>query len=82
MVDMELRMIENDTTRLKLLPVCDCGYIFRDGVIGYEDIHKMNNEIKVVHRSIEPPMCPNCKKRIECIEYYDDIKKYYIKEGF
>lgn len=72
---------EDYITRLKLLPVCNCGYVFRDGVIVHEKVHTMNNGAKIPYRYIEPSICPNCKKRIECIEYFDDIEKY-IKEGF
>ena len=56
-------------TTLKMLPVCNCGYIFREGIIIHEDINT-KNKIKYATHTIEPAICPNCKKEIECIEDY------------
>lgn len=64
MVDME-----DYKTTLRMLPVCNCGYIFRDGIIIHEDINEKNG-IKHATYSIEPQKCPNCGKEIEQIEHY------------
>lgn len=55
-------------TKLRMLPVCSCGYVFREGVIIHKDINE-KDEIKYATHSIEPYMCPQCKKEIECVEY-------------
>ena len=55
-------------TTVRMRPVCSCGYIFWDGIV----IRRNMNEtygFKYVAQDIEPPVCPNCKKIIECIEY-------------
>ena len=72
--------MEKYLTRLKLLPVCNCGYVFRDGVTICRSIEE-NNALKHAEFTINPPMCPNCKKKIECLEGYN-WKIEDIKEGF
>lgn len=62
MVDMKAY----DKTALTMLPVCNCGYIFRDGIVIHTDICEKNGVKYAVH-AIEPSMCPNCKKQIESI---------------
>jgi hypothetical protein len=56
-------------TKLRMLPVCSCGYIFKDGIAIHEDINEKDG-IKYATHTIEPHMCPNCKKKIECVENY------------
>ena len=68
--------MEDYYTRLKLLPVCSCGYIFTDGVVIRKDINTVEYKgvkdiMKYPSYSIEPNICPNCKRVIECVEYYD-----------
>lgn len=60
--------MEDYKTRLRMLPVCSCGYVFTKGVIIYENIIEEEgfNHAKY---SIEPSNCPKCNKEIECIEY-------------
>lgn len=72
--------MEDYKTRLKLLPVCNCGYVFRNGVTVYRKIVE-NNGLKHAEFAINPPMCPSCEKEIECIECYDWTIDD-IKEGF
>lgn len=62
-------------TTLKMLPVCSCGYIFRKGVVIHQDINEKDG-IKYPTYFIEPSKCPNCNKKIECIERYNDIVEY------
>lgn len=62
-------------TRLKMLPVCSCGYVFRDGVIINQYINNINR-IGYPEYSIEPSICPMCKKEIECIENNGYIVKH------
>lgn len=66
--------MENCKTRLKMLPVCSCGYVFKDGVTIHQHINDIFR-IGYLEYSIEPSICPMCKKEIECIEYND----YMIK---
>lgn len=67
--------MEDYKTRLRMLPVCSCGYIFDEGVTIHEHINDKNG-IKYATYSIEPGMCPKCKKTIEYIEEY----KYRVKD--
>lgn len=58
--------------RLKLLPVCECGHVFRDGVTITKDTNETkgsNGHIRYGTYHINPPTCPNCKRLIEGIEY-------------
>jgi len=64
---VEIKCIDEYTTRLKMLPVCDCGYVFKDGVVCSMMYHKVG-DIEYPMYFIEPNICPNCKKVIECIE--------------
>jgi hypothetical protein len=60
--------MEDYTTRLRMLPVCSCGYVFTKGVIVHEDINETNG-FKYAEHYVEPPNCPKCNKKIECIVY-------------
>lgn len=62
--------MEDYKTRVRMLPICSCGYIFENGIEIHEIINAVNS-IKYTTYSIEPSMCPNCKKEIECIEHYN-----------
>ena len=37
---VKIKCIDEYTTRLKMLPVCDCGYVFKDGydISDYENL--------------------------------------------
>ena len=65
--------------KLKLLPVCECGYVFRDGIVIEKTINVIDkikdsdSVIKYPKYSINPPMCPNCKRMIESVEYNNII---------
>lgn len=60
---------DNDrAVTLKMLPVCDCGYIFRDGVHVEEVIGEVQGYKYPIY-SIDPPRCPNCNRLIECVSY-------------
>lgn len=74
----EIRCIDEYLTRLELLPVCSCGYIFKDGVVIRKDVNEFQYKsatMKYPQYFIEPNICPNCKKVIECIEYNRDTIK-------
>ena len=60
--------MEDYKTTLRMLPVCSCGYVFANGVITHEDIIELKG-VKYTEYYIEPPNCPKCNKKIECIEY-------------
>ena len=78
----EIKCIEWHMTRLKLLPVCDCGYVFKDGVICGRKYHTVDGiEYSCIHPTyfIEPNICPNCNKRIKCIEYDRDKITFVTK---
>lgn len=69
--------MENCKTRLKMLPVCSCGYVFKDGVIIHQSINDYMFRIGYPEYSIEPSICPMCKKEIECIDYNSYMIKNY-----
>ena len=60
--------MSEDTTLLKLVPVCDCGYVFREGIILRKHIITAENGMKYITHSIDPSVCPSCNKEIEGIE--------------
>ena len=68
---LDIYMKEDNTTRLKVLPVCDCGHVFTSGVVCCINRNEINGNKYPVY-SIEPAICPNCKKLIECIVYDKD----------
>lgn len=60
---------DNDkTVMLKLLPVCDCGYTFREGVHIEEIIDEVETYKYPIYH-IDPPRCPNCQRLIEGVLY-------------
>lgn len=66
-----------NTTRLRMLPVCECGYVFQRGIDTYEEVIQPPGGITLMKYMVygfDPPVCPNCNKTIEAIEY--------LKEGF
>lgn len=66
-------------TTLRMLTVCNCGYIFGNGIVIHENINEKNG-IKYTTHSIEPSECPNCKKEIECIEHYSYTAENYRRD--
>lgn len=72
-----MKLIKEPTVQFKMLPVCECGYVFRDGIIIYKDIREVNG-VKYSEHFIQPWMCPNCQKIIDCVEYNGDITE--VKE--
>lgn len=62
-----MKLIKEDTVQIRMLPVCECGYVFRDGIVIYKDIREANR-VKCPEHFIQPWMCPNCQKIIDCIE--------------
>ena len=67
--------MEDYTTKLKMLPVCSCGYVFREGVIIHQDIDERDG-MQFPTYFIEPSKCPNCNKKIECLERYDETVEH------
>lgn len=52
---MKFYMIGEHMARLRTLPVCECGYVFKN--ISYNQKTKIFN----------PDVCPNCRRIIESI---------------
>lgn len=63
---------EIKTTKLRLLPVCECGYVFREIKINRKMMTIDNFSVPVESR-FEPPICPNCKKFIREIHTPQDF---------
>lgn len=68
----DLYIDNNKTVTLQMLPVCDCGYVFRDGVHVEEVIGEVKGYKYPIY-SIDPPRCPNCNRLIECVSYNGKI---------
>lgn len=51
--------MDDNTVELKLLPVCECGYIFKELTV--------TESINVGISTFFPCHCPNCKKVIESV---------------
>lgn len=62
---------EEYTTILKILPVCNCGYIFRKGITIHQEMLETNGW-EYPKTICEPYNCPNCKKVIKGIEINKD----------
>ena len=72
---MEMYLHDNNTVTLELLPVCECGYVFRDGIIFHEEISEIN-KWKYSQWLFEPAKCPKCQRIIDGIKYnYNLIKE-------
>lgn len=57
-------------TELKLLPVCDCGYVFTEGIeMKCSIIPIYDGEQVIKHATFDfiPFECPNCKRRIVAV---------------
>lgn len=59
-------------TVLKLLPVCECGHVFKEIKINRKMTTIDNFSVPVESR-FEPPICPNCKKFIREIHVSQDF---------
>ena len=57
-------------TTLRLYPVCECGYVFRDLICG-KDILTAKNGFEYSSPYFDPPVCPVCHKEIEKLMYKD-----------
>lgn len=62
-----------EATVLNLLPVCECGYVFREFKVNKEMTTLDNYYIRAESR-FEPPECPNCKQFIEAIYIPQDFQ--------
>ena len=67
----------NNKVKLKLLPVCECGYIFNDFNINNNIVKDYS--LKRVQVKFSPSHCPNCGKEIESIEYNKNLLNNFIK---
>lgn len=64
----------NDGTILRLLPVCECGYIF-EGIEIKKNKSIIDGKYTISKYSFKPCLCPNCGKNIEGISINNDIFK-------
>ena len=71
--------MDDRVTNVVLLPVCNCGYVFRNGITVIRYISNLEKTmLKCKEESIEPPFCPSCQRLIENIEYNKEI--IYLEE--
>lgn len=61
-----------DATIVNLLPVCECGHVFKEIKINRKMTTIDNFSVPVESR-FEPPICPNCKKFIGEIHVPQDF---------
>lgn len=73
----DLYFDNNKSVTLKMLPVCNCGYVFRDGVHIEEVIGEVRGYKYPIY-SIDPPRCPRCDRLIDGVI----IKPDKVKRGF
>lgn len=64
----------SNTTNLVSLPVCECGYVFKEPILLKYDYMELDNFIFKIP-IIEPNKCPNCNKKIESIMFGSDVVK-------
>lgn len=62
----------NNKVKLKLLPVCECGYIF-EGIEIKKNKSIIDGKYTISKYSFKPCLCPNCGKEIESIEYNKNL---------
>ena len=53
---------------IKLIPVCECGHIFSDGIYCTNEEHE-EGPITYCEQFFDPPICPECGEPIEGVEY-------------
>lgn len=63
---MDIHYFYKEPVTVTMLPVCECGYIFRNGLLVAQEIVEAKGYKYGVY-SVEPPFCPNCHRRIEAI---------------
>lgn len=51
---------------IRLIPVCDCGYLFREGITFHEEIEE-TEKFLIARTIIDPYRCPSCGELIEGI---------------
>ena len=67
-----MKLIKEPTVQVGMFPVCECGYVFRDGIVIYKDIREVNR-FSCPEHFFQPWKCPSCHKIIDCVEYNGDI---------
>ena len=73
----DLYFDNNKPVTLKMLPVCDCGYVFRNGIHIEEFIDEAQGYKYPIY-SIDPSRCPNCRRLIDGVV----IEPNKVKRGF
>lgn len=61
---------DNNKVTLRLYPVCECGYVFRNLICG-KDILIGENGFKYSVPYFNPSRCPVCHKKIDSLLYKD-----------
>lgn len=57
---------------VKFLPVCECGYIFRKGIV-CEEIVSERGSFKSCSYRFTPERCPKCGEMIQAIEIDENL---------
>lgn len=53
---------------VKLIPVCECGHIFHEGIVCKLEQYQQG-PITFCEHFFDPAVCPECGERITAIEY-------------
>ena len=63
---MNIPLVDNKSTTLKMLPVCECGQVIPDLEYG-DEVDVLSNGYKHLKPMFQPMVCPNCKRHIESL---------------
>lgn len=68
--------MSSEKVTLTLLPVCKCGYVFKDKIILHRQTMEIDKSGYIKQQQFfEPATCPNCKRVIDCIQYMNLIEE-------
>ena len=70
----------NEYTTVSMKPICDCGYIFRDGIEVYEEMISAKINGTTYSHGVpvfSPPSCPKCKKAIKNIQMEKRFSEFW-----
>lgn len=64
---------------VRLIPVCECGHIFKDGIhCLYEEY--TDGPVTLREHTFDPPICPVCREKIEAITAYRSPPRSILHE--
>lgn len=68
--------MSSEKVTVTLTPICECGYIFKNGIICHRETMELSKSGYTIQQLFfEPSICPNCKRAIDCIQYINQIQE-------